>query len=100
MTYCLLTYCLKGVYLGLGDDMSLLHTFAFNLKRYRVQKGLSQEEFADKAGLHRTYISAVEREKRSIAIDNIEKIASALEIEAYLLFIDDSCEKSSAKEVI
>ena len=68
--------------------MNLLHIFASNLKRYRLQLGLSQEEFADKAGLHRTYISAVEREKRSIAIDNIEKIAMALEIDAYLLFVE------------
>lgn len=50
--------------------------------------GLSQEAFATKAGLHRTYISALERGKRSIALDNIEKIANALEIDAYLLFFD------------
>ena len=49
--------------------------------------GLSQEAFADLAGLHRTYISALERGKRSIALDNVEKIASALDIDAYLLFI-------------
>lgn len=58
------------------------------LKCYRNEKGLSQREFADLAGLHRTYISAVERERRSIALYNIEKIASALNIEAYLLFVD------------
>jgi transcriptional regulator with XRE-family HTH domain len=68
--------------------MNLLHVFATNLKCYRNEKGLSQREFADLAGLHRTYISAVERERRSIALDNIEKIASALNIEAYLLFVD------------
>jgi transcriptional regulator with XRE-family HTH domain len=39
---------------------------------------LSQEAFAEKAGLHRTYISAVERAKRSIALDNVQKIANAL----------------------
>ena len=68
--------------------MNLLHVFATNLKYYRNEKGLSQREFADLAGLHRTYISAVERERRSIALYNIEKIASALNIEAYLLFVD------------
>lgn len=72
--------------------MSLLRTFAGNLKRYRTERGLSQEEFANIAGLHRTYISAIEREKRSIALDNIEKIAVALKIDAYLLFVDnDGC---------
>ncbi|WP_371380927.1 helix-turn-helix domain-containing protein [Sporomusa aerivorans] len=69
--------------------MKLLHTFAGNLKRYRTERGLSQEGFADIAGLHRTYISAIEREKRSIALDNVEKIASALGIDAYLLFVED-----------
>ena len=75
--------------------MRLLQVFSNNLRQYRKASGLSQEAFADKAGLHRTYISAVERGKRSIALDNIEKIADALEIDAYLLFIDTS-EESSA----
>ena len=62
--------------------------FSNNLKYYRNKLGISQEEFADKAGLHRTYISAVECGKRSISLDNIQKIAEALGIETYLLFID------------
>lgn len=69
--------------------MQLLHVFSSNLRKYRNAAGLSQEAFANKAGLHRTYISALERGKRSVAIDNIEKIADALEIEAYLLFVDN-----------
>ena len=68
--------------------MSLLNVFSTNLRRYRHERGLSQEAFANLAGLHRTYISALEREKRSIALDNIEKIALALGIDAYLLFVD------------
>ena len=62
--------------------------FACNLKQYRNLKGLSQEAFAERTGLHRTYINAIEREKRNIALDNIQKIADALEIETHLLFID------------
>lgn len=69
--------------------MQLLRVFSSNLRKYRIAAGLSQEAFAIKAGVHRTYISALERGKRSIALDNIEKIADALEIEAYLLFVDD-----------
>ena len=61
--------------------MDIVKVFASNVKKYRTLKGLSQEAFADKAGLHRTYISAVEREKRSIALDNIQKIADALGVE-------------------
>lgn len=68
--------------------MSLLQVFSLNLRRYRRKNGLSQEAFADLAGLHRTYISALECGKRNISLDNIEKIALALNIEAYLLFVD------------
>jgi len=69
--------------------MDALRVFARNLKKYRNKRGLSQEAFAEKTGLHRTYISAVEREKRNISIDNIQKIADALEIDTYMLFIED-----------
>lgn len=80
--------------------MNALKVFASNLRKYRNQLGLSQESFAEKAGLHRTYISAIEREKRSISLDNIQKIADALEIETYLLFIDDTKQiVSNNKEV-
>lgn len=71
--------------------MDALKVFAQNLKKYRNERGLSQEAFAEKTGLHRTYISAVEREKRNISIDNIQKIADALEIDTYKLFIENEC---------
>lgn len=73
-----------------GALMNLLHVFSVNVKRYRKKKNISQEKLAELAGLHRTYISALERERRNISIDNIQRIAEALEIEAYLLFVDDS----------
>ena len=38
--------------------------------------------------MHRTYISAIERYRRSISLENIQRIADALDIETYLLFID------------
>lgn len=69
--------------------MDIVKVFATNVKKYRIENGLSQEVFAEKAGLHRTYISAIEREKRSIALENIQKIADALGIETYLLFINE-----------
>ena len=75
--------------------MRLLQVFSKNLRKYRNEFGLSQEAFANKAGLHRTYISALERGKRSVALDNIEKIADALGIDAYLLFIDIPNETST-----
>lgn len=55
--------------------------FAFRLRQIRQLKGLSQEELADMAGLHRTYVGSVERSERNISIDNIERLAKALEVD-------------------
>jgi transcriptional regulator with XRE-family HTH domain len=63
--------------------------FGTNLKNFRVEKGLSQEELAFRCGLHRTYISDIERATRNVSIDNIEKISSALNIEPYKLVKKD-----------
>ena len=68
--------------------MDILATFGDNVRKYRQERHLSQETFATKCGLHRTYISAVERHKRSISLNNIQKIADALEIDTYLLFLE------------
>ncbi len=62
--------------------------FGSNVRKYRLEKNLSQEKLADISNLHRTYISDVERAERSISLDNIQKIADALEIEVYKLFIN------------
>lgn len=72
--------------------MNIIEIFSNNLKMYRNKLGLSQEAFANKVGLHRTYISALECQKRNIALNNIEKIANALEIEPYVLFIENNLE--------
>lgn len=68
--------------------MDILKVFGNNVRKYRNQKGVSQEKFAEMCGLHRTYISDVERQQRSISLENVQKIADALEIETYKLFID------------
>ena len=60
--------------------------FGMNVRKYRLKKGYSQEKFAEIVELHRTYISAVERGKRSISLENIERIANGLEIPIYKLF--------------
>ena len=66
--------------------MNILQVFGDNVRYYRKQKNMSQTAFAEKCGLHRTYISAVERHKRSISLNNIQKIAEALEVDVCKLF--------------
>ena len=70
--------------------MNILEVFGKNLRKYRTNSGLSQEKFAEMCDLHRTYISDVERGQRSISLGNVQKIADALKIEPYKLFIEDS----------
>ena len=69
--------------------MNLVRVFGMNLRKYRKGLGVSQEKFAEMCGLHRTYISDLERFQRSIALDNIQKIANALKIEPYKLLITE-----------
>jgi transcriptional regulator with XRE-family HTH domain len=51
-----------------------------NIRRIRTQAGLSQEELAYRAKLHRTYISSIERGERNVSIENIFAIAEALKV--------------------
>ena len=69
--------------------MDIVRVFGTNLKKYRTAMGLSQEAFADKCGMHRTYISGIECYRRSISLENIQRIADALNIETYKLFIPE-----------
>jgi transcriptional regulator with XRE-family HTH domain len=64
----------------MGEDTGgeLRETLARNVRMRRQQLGLSQEALGELAGLHRTYIGAVERSERNLSVDNIEKLARAL----------------------
>lgn len=55
--------------------MDIVRVFGSNLKKYRTAMGLSQEAFANKCGMHRTYISAIECYRRSISLDLKEFIS-------------------------
>lgn len=60
--------------------MRLRTIFARNLRETRLARGLSQEALADAAGLDRTYISLLERERYSVSVDTLEAIARVLEV--------------------
>lgn len=62
-------------------DRSPKEIFAENIRRIRKSIGLSQEELADRAGLHRTYISSIERHERNVSLENIFILAKALGVE-------------------
>ena len=61
------------------DKSNILEKFGEKIKQLRKVKGLSQEQLAEKANLHRTYIGMIERAEKNITLLNIEKIAYALD---------------------
>ncbi len=72
----------------------ICNSFGKNVRKYRLKQNLSQEKLAELSNLHRTYISDIERGKRSISLNNIEKIASALNIKEYKLFLFEEDENN------
>ncbi|ENZ8031218.1 helix-turn-helix transcriptional regulator [Klebsiella pneumoniae] len=62
-------------------SMSARQNFARNLRKIRQSQGISQEKLADLCDLHRTYVSSVERGERNIAVDNMERLATALGVD-------------------
>ena len=58
----------------------VLVKFGKKVRKRRLELGLSQEELARKASVHRTYIGMIERAEKNITLENIEKIAKALAV--------------------
>jgi CheY-like chemotaxis protein/DNA-binding Xre family transcriptional regulator len=61
-------------------------TFGSSVRAWRTRRGISQEELAGRAGLHRTYVCDIERGARNVSLKSIEKLARALEISLSMLF--------------
>lgn len=62
--------------------MDIRQRLAANLRKFRLEKGWSQEEFAHQADIHRTYISDLERAARNPSIEIIERLAVSLDVNA------------------
>lgn len=65
--------------------MDIRQRLGQNIKRLRLERGLSQEAFAHEAGLHRTYVSDIERGARNPTITVLEKLAKPLGVPASAL---------------
>jgi transcriptional regulator with XRE-family HTH domain len=60
--------------------------FGNRVRENRKAKGISQEKLADLAGMHRTYIGAIERGEQNVSVDNINRLAKALKVKPSSLF--------------
>src|SRR4051794_21176104 len=75
----------------------LKHLFGVSVKIWRSRLGISQEELAGRAGLHRTYVSDIERGARNPSLESIDKLARALKISVATLFSHSDKSETSAE---
>lgn len=68
--------------------MSIQFLFGQNVRLAREKKGWSQDRLSEESGLHRTYISGIERGVRNPTIEIVQQIAMALDIDTQELFAD------------
>ncbi len=66
--------------------MEIKKKFGIQVKKFRLERGLSQEALAHQADLDRTYIPSIEKGERNVSITVIEKIAKALKVKITDLF--------------
>ena len=71
-----------------GVEGELQRVVGRNLRAYRVARGLSQEQFADVLGVHRTYMGGVERGERNLTLRSVERLAERMGVDAASLIAD------------
>lgn len=67
-------------------NIKVLENLGKNLKRYRLEQGLTQEELAEKVGIHPTYVGKLEAGKNNVSVKMLFKISRALKITLYDIF--------------
>ena len=67
--------------------MTLRETVARNLRRIRAEKGVSQEDLADRAEMNRNYVGMIERCENAATVDTLERFANALEVDPIDFFL-------------
>ncbi|WP_442513961.1 helix-turn-helix domain-containing protein [Pseudomonas promysalinigenes] len=72
------------------SQCQLVNVFAANVRRRRIELGISQEELAERAGVHRTYIGMLERSEKNATLYSIERLAGALEVEPATLLLNST----------
>jgi transcriptional regulator with XRE-family HTH domain len=77
-----------------ADDIR--QRLAANLREQRLRLNISQETLADLAGLHRTYVSQVERTVTNVSLDNIVRLAQALNLDAHVLLLPRDTDAGSS----
>ena len=78
--------CEGGTHPRLASMHDIRKRFGDRIRQLRNDLGWSQEELADRAGLHRTYIGSVERGEQNLSLVNIERLAATLEVSLAELF--------------
>lgn len=66
---------------------ALRNAFVLNLRRHRKRLGWSQEKLALLAGLNRVYLNGVEAGRRNVSLDNVERLAQALDVDPIELLL-------------
>ena len=70
--------------------MEITKIIGMNIRAFREWRGMSQTELGKKCKLHRVYIGSIERGERNISVENLTKLAGALNIETHILLMTDA----------
>jgi transcriptional regulator with XRE-family HTH domain len=86
----------KNYWLLAYKDMKMMAVFVFNLKKYRKKRNLSQMKLAEMLDTSTSYIGEIEINRKTPSMEMVEKIANALDVEPFRLFIDDESRNGNA----